>query len=607
MTAPPPTRADTDPIPPPRVSEREAREAALDPAVLIRAARSAHAARLEVLENLREDPDRVNAFRAAVACAVTHDGARRVVVLDAGCTGGALAVEAARAGAEQVVAFEPNPTLATLVRETASRVLPPADLRRLAVLETDAARVEACDGDGAAWCVRAHHLPSVGARPPEPHEPDSLLFSRASSSFVATEKADCLVLGAFAVADAVGMAARAVALAELRDSGVFDALLRTTDTTRDDRDGSRGGINVIPRRTRLFAQAVAGSNLNDARALRRIDARLLFSSQGIKKIQVKKSGDVFHDSPPLTGGLCPAAAQMRVRARFREDTVTRVSDVFEMTKFPDASIERKNRHDWVPDLDPDALRFLETRAPVAGDDERTRAMSWWWMDVGARWMDGGDGNEGMRDVVVLSSAPGDAASAEIDRTVTFTASFPIAGKGSASDSVDGACSCGAHAVWGLDGVARWNDSETARRLASGIVEVTRRAGADRGALLDLSDGPRMSALAASFLSFSHEANETNARLPVSKNHAKKKHGAVRRARRGLGAFLARRRARERIRQRHHQGGGARPRRRRRRAFFFLVGKRVGKRRTPRSRRRRRGGAPRARAGEERERLRDSYG
>lgn len=526
MTAPPPTRADTDPIPPPRVSEREAREAALDPAVLIRAARSAHAARLEVLENLREDPDRVNAFRAAVACAVTHDGARRVVVLDAGCTGGALAVEAALAGAEQVVAFEPNPTLATLVRETASRVLPPADLRRLAVLETDAARVEACDGDGAAWCVRAHHLPSVGARPPEPHEPDSPLFSRGASSFVATEKADCLVLGAFAVADAVGMAARAVALAELRDSGVFDALLRTTDTTRDDRDGSvldgSRGINVIPRRTRLFAQAVAGSNLNDARALRRIDARLLFSS-GIKKKE--KSGDVFHDSPPLTGGLCPAAAQMRVRARFREDLVTRVSDVFEMTKFPDASIERKNRHDWVPDLAPSALRFLETRAPVAGDDERTRAMSWWWMDVGARWMDGGDGNEGMRDVVVLSSAPGDAASAETDRTVTFTASFPFpiafpfptAGKGSASDSVDarfvdGVCSCGAHAVWGLDGVARWNDSETARRLASGIAEVTRRAGADRGALLDLSDGPRMSVLAASFLSFSHEANETNARL-----------------------------------------------------------------------------------------------
>ena len=145
------------------------------------------------------------------------------------------------------------------------------------MLETDAARVEACDGDGAAWCVRAHDLPSFGAlsgaRAKEPHQPDEL-FSRASS-FVATEKADCLVLGAFAVADAVGMAERADALAELRDSGVFDALLRTTDT-RDDRDGSRDGsrIGVIPRRTRLFAQAVAGSNLNDARALRRIDARL---------------------------------------------------------------------------------------------------------------------------------------------------------------------------------------------------------------------------------------------------------------------------------------------------------------------------------------------
>ena len=517
MTAPPPTRADTDPIPPPRVSEREAREAALDPAVLICAARSAHAARLEVLENLREDPDRVNAFRAAVACAVTHDGARRVVVLDAGCTGGALAVEAARAGAEQVVAFEPDPTLATLVRETASLVLPPADLRRLVVLETDAARVEACDGDGAAWCVRAHDLPSFGAlsgaRAKEPHDPDEL-FSRASS-FVATEKADCLVLGAFAVADAVGMAERADALAELRDSGVFDALLRTTDT-RDDRDGSRDGsrVGVIPRRTRLFAQAVAGSNLNDARALRRIDARLLFSS-GVKKR--KKSGDVFHDASPLTGGLCPAAEQMRVRARFREDTVTRVSDVLEMTKIPDAKIEctgKKNRRDWVPDLAPSALR---ARVPDDGG-----WMSWWWMDVGARWMDGGDGNDGMRDAVVLSSAPGDAASAPFrDRTVTFTASapFPIATEkadGSvpgASDAVDArsandknACSCGAHALWGVDGVARWNDSESARRLARGIAEVTRRAGADRGALLDLSDGPRMSVLAASSFVFVAETN-----------------------------------------------------------------------------------------------------
>ena len=332
---------------------------------------------------------------------------------------------------------------------------------------------------------------------------------------MATEKADCLVLGAFAVADAVGMAERADALAELRDSGVFDALLRTTDT-RDDRDGSRDGsrVGVIPRRTRLFAQAVAGSNLNDARALRRIDARLLFSS-GVKKR--KKSGDVFHDASPLTGGLCPAAEQMRVRARFREDTVTRVSDVLEMTKIPDAKIEctgKKNRRDWVPDLAPSALR---ARVPDDGG-----WMSWWWMDVGARWMDGGDGNEGMRDAVVLSSAPGDAASAPFrDRTVTFTASapFPIATEkadGSvpgASDAVDArsandknACSCGAHALWGVDGVARWNDSESARRLARGIAEVTRRAGADRGALLDLSDGPRMSVLAASSFVFVAETN-----------------------------------------------------------------------------------------------------
>ena len=210
---------------------------------------------------------------------------------------------------------------------------------------------------------------------------------------------------------------------------------------------------------------------------------------------------------------------MRVRARFREDTVTRVSDVLEMTKIPDAKIECegkkiKNRRDWVPDLAPSALR---ARVPDGGG-----WMSWWWMDVGARWMDGGDGNEGMRDAVVLSSAPGDAASAPFrDRTVTFTASapFPMATEkadGSvpgASDAVDArsardtnACSCGAHALWGVDGVARWNDSESARRLARGIAEVTRRAGADRGALLDLSDGPRMSVLAASSFFFVAETN-----------------------------------------------------------------------------------------------------
>ena len=84
---------DPDTSPPlPRVSPMEAREATLDPAVRHAAARAARAARLDVLENLRNDPSRVDAFRAAVACAVA-DGARRVVVLDAGCTGGALAVE----------------------------------------------------------------------------------------------------------------------------------------------------------------------------------------------------------------------------------------------------------------------------------------------------------------------------------------------------------------------------------------------------------------------------------------------------------------------------------------------------------------------------------
>lgn len=47
-------------------------------------------------------------------------------------------------------------------------------------------------------------------------------------------------------------------------------------------------------------------------------------------------------------------------------------------------------------------------------------MSWWWMDVGARSMDGGDGRDEMRDAVILSSAPDDAEAAGRDRTVTFS-------------------------------------------------------------------------------------------------------------------------------------------------------------------------------------------
>jgi threonine dehydrogenase-like Zn-dependent dehydrogenase len=248
---------DPDTSPPlPRVSPREAREATLDPAVRDAAARAARAARLDVLENLRNDPSRVDAFRAAVACAVA-DGARRVVVLDAGCTGGALAVEAARAGAEQVVAFEPDPTLATLVRDTARRVLPPADLRRLAVLEADASRVEACAGAGAAWRVRARDVAdgvAAGARVSRPTVQPAT--QHTLSSFVATEKADCLVLGAFAVADAVEMADRFQTLARLRDEGVFDALLNIdTHTTRADESQHSHGSFVVIRERRVSSRS----------------------------------------------------------------------------------------------------------------------------------------------------------------------------------------------------------------------------------------------------------------------------------------------------------------------------------------------------------------
>ena len=570
---------DPDTSPPlPRVSPREAREATLDPAVRHAAARAARAARLDVLENLRNDPSRVDAFRAAVACAVA-DGARRVVVLDAGCTGGALAVEAARAGAEQVVAFEPDPILATLVRDTARRVLPPADLRRLAVLEADASRVEACAGAGAAWRVRARDVGDgvvAGARVSRPT--DQPATQHTLRSFVATEKADCLVLGAFAVADAVEMADRFQTLARLRDEGVFDALLNT-NTTRADASQSPA-FTVIPRKTRLFAQLVAGSNLGDALFVKRLDGF------------VSRSGDRKSDAaaPALTNA-CPAAARTRVQARFFEDaSLTRVSDAFELTKraerVPDSGVET-NRHDWVPSFAPslvaaaagdtsDATRaasFVTTlRTPDSFFSDSSRrslavaAMSWWWMDVGARSMESGDGRaDEMRDAVILSSAPDDAEANGRDRTVTFSpVAAPLALRREGRENFEGhapcvaarvslsyteaervaffvdellegnetsetfscVCACAAHVVWGAERVARWNDVVAARRLARGISAVLNRpyAGADKGALLDLSDGPRMSVLAASLVESSGERGEgddTPFRLRKDKERGKK--------------------------------------------------------------------------------------
>ena len=574
---------DPDTSPPlPRVSPREAREATLDPAVRDAAARAARAARLDVLENLRNDPSRVDAFRAAVACAVA-DGARRVVVLDAGCTGGALAVEAARAGAEQVVAFEPDPILATLVRDTARRVLPPSDLRRLAVLEADASRVEACAGAGAAWRVRARDVGDgvvAGARVSRPTVQPAT--QHTLSSFVATEKADCLVLGAFAVADAVEMADRFQTLARLRDEGVFDALLNIdTHTTRaDESQHSHGSFVVIPRKTRLFAQLVAGSNLGDALFVKRLDGC------------VSRSGDRKSDAaaPALTNA-CPAAARTRVQARFFEDaSLTRVSDVFELTKqaerVPDSGVET-NRHDWVPSLAPSlvagaagdtsdkthAASFVTTIRTSdsffsSGKTLAVAAMSWWWMDVGARSMESGDGRaDEMRDAVILSSAPDDAEANRRDRTVTFSpVAAPLALRREGRENREGrapcvaarvslsyteaervaffvdellegtendflvpsssslcVCACAAHLVWGAERVARWNDVVAARRLARGISAVLNRpyAGADKGALLDLSDGPRMSVLAASLVS-SGERGEGDDTLTQRKEKEREK-------------------------------------------------------------------------------------
>ena len=474
----PPPRTESPP-PFPRISPREAREAVLDSAVRYAAARAARAARLEVLEKVRADPDRVDCFRAVVACAVA-DGARRVVVLDAGCVSGALAVEAVRAGAEQVVAFEPDPTLATLVRDTARQVLSPAGLRRLVVLDADVSRVEAClDDTGAAWRVRAH---DSSAASPEPG-------AASPRSFVAPKKADCLVLGAFAVADALEMLERSRALAALREAGVFDALLAAPRA-----DGARA-FAVIPRTTRVFAQMVAGSNLGDVRRLERLDVAA-FLSRGENGAFAKETRPAA--ARPLTRA-CPAAALTRVRARFRPDAVTRVSEVFEMTTNATNDAEETNRrHDWVPAFShrvtlsrPSAPADLG--APRLGATDRRAAegvASWWWMDVGARWMDGGDGRDDMRDAVVVSSSPRDADAAASDRTVTFSLATTAFRDGRGARSVETerapaeetrsastsrACSCAAHALLGVDGVARWNDTSTTERLGRGVAAVTRRA------------------------------------------------------------------------------------------------------------------------------------
>jgi hypothetical protein len=124
---------------------------------------------------------------------------------------------------------------------------------------------------------------------------------------------------------------------------------------------------VIPRKTRLFAQLVAGSNLGDALFVKRLDGC------------VSRSGDRKSDAaaPALTNA-CPAAARTRVQARFFEDaSLTRVSDAFELTKqaerVPDSGVETNretNRHDWVPSFAPSLV------AAAAGDtSDATRAAS----------------------------------------------------------------------------------------------------------------------------------------------------------------------------------------------------------------------------------------
>jgi hypothetical protein len=176
--------------------------------------------------------------------------------------------------------------------------------------------------------------------------------------------------------------------------------------------------------------------------------------------------------PALTNA-CPAAARTRVQARFFEDaSLTRVSDVFELTKqaerVPDSGVETNretNRHDWVPSFAPslvagaggdtsDATRAasfvttIRTSDSFFSDSSATAplavaAMSWWWMDVGARSMESGDGRaDEMRDAVILSSAPDDAEANRRDRTVTFSpVAAPLALRREGRENREGRAPC----------------------------------------------------------------------------------------------------------------------------------------------------------------------
>ena len=496
---------DDDTSPPlPHVTSREAIEAVLDPDILERAARAAEVSRRQVVQNLR-DVERVGAFRDAVATAVAS-GVKRVIVLNAGGTAGALAIEAVRAGATLVVAFEPDPTLAELVRQTASQTLKtPSDRNRLIVLETDVSNVKPCDTRDAgnpAWSVRTSITGTTRSTHPG---------MRDTNDTFTTERGDLLVLDSFAVANAVGVLDCVRYLERYRDAGVFAALLNPTHT-------------CIPHSANVFAQLIGGSNLGDAFCLRDVD-----------------SGAAITRPCLGTGG-----AQIETNCSYSDD-VRRLSDVMSLTCGGDSPIRSLTCRsenvtaDILPPSTPNTQR--EARA----------VLTWWSMDIGTALLtckpDDLSSNSNLRPCTVtllpeVLQVPGENETKNVSLTMK-TSNDDVLGKtifearllgevpdqkyetdmrdvdkNHNSDSEETvpicavksnqghSCGCAAHVLWGINRIVRWNDFETNTISSAAIQKAVKRTGANLGAVLDLSSGPLMSVLAARALK-SKEARAAN--------------------------------------------------------------------------------------------------
>ena len=248
MSEPP---SNDSPPPLPHVTSAEALEAALGSEILAVTANKARSVKAKLLFALR-DVARITAFRDAVTAAL-QNGARRVVVLGAGGTGGTLAIQAVLAGADQVVAFEKDPILANLVRLNAGETLrTPAERNRLVVLETDVSRVQASSSS-----LETDNSWSVCTSSTNPRASQRHAFGDTSNDTIVAERCELLVVDALAVVNAIGVLDVIRDLTALREKGVFNTLLKTGHHT-----------TTIPHSVNVSGQLVGGSNLGDGFYLR---------------------------------------------------------------------------------------------------------------------------------------------------------------------------------------------------------------------------------------------------------------------------------------------------------------------------------------------------